>query len=220
MPRTARVDIANYPYHVINRAVMRLEIFDKASEYQQFQELLEKSLEETDMQLLAYVIMSNHWHLLLYPKKDGDLGRFMHHLTNAHTRKVKSQTKTIGTGPLYQGRYKSFVIQDDTHLLTVLKYIERNPVRAGVVKKVQDWRWGSAWERIHNSKSFLSESPTRLPKDYIQWVNTPEQSELLSTIRSSVNKGRPYGGDKWIDMTVKQFGLEQTLRSPGRPRKS
>ncbi len=140
--------------------------------------------------------MPNHWHFLLYPQKDGNLGIFMHRFTNAHTRQVRAQTKTNGTGPLYQGRYKSFIIEGDFHFLTVLKYIERNPVRAQLVQEVENWQWGSAWRRIHGSKEqkkLISTTPVELPSNYVQWINTPESIEELENIRVSVNKGSPYG---------------------------
>lgn len=128
MPRVARVAPGGYPQRVINRAVMRLRIFNAAKDYKLFEDLLEKEAQEVDMPILAYCLMPNYFHLLLCPKGEGDLSRFMHRLTNAHTRLVHSKTRTIGTGPLYQERYKSFLIQDDPHLLAVLKYIERNAV--------------------------------------------------------------------------------------------
>lgn len=222
MPRNARIDVPNYPYHVINRAVMRLRIFDTKEDYQLFERVLNETIEETNMRVLGYTIMPNHWHLLLYPRNEGDLGIFMHRLTSAHTRKVKVKTGTIGTGPLYQGRYKSFLIQEDRHFLSVLKYIERNPVRAKLITKAEEWRWGSAWRRIHGTlkeKKLLADIPVELPKDYRVWVNTPESSELLDALRTSVNKGAPYGSEGWVEKTVKQFGLGSTLRNPGRPKK-
>ena len=221
MPRVARATPGGYPQHVLNRAVMRMRIFKNNSDYILFEELLKESVEETDMRILAYCIMPNHWHLLLNPKEDNDLSTCMHKLTNAHTRRVHALTRTIGTGPLYQGRYKSFMVEDDKHLLTVLKYIERNAVRAGLVDKAEDWQWGSAWRRVHGSaqqKKLLSELPTRLPHTYRIWVNTSESTETLASIRSSVNKGRPFGQNDWLEKTVEMFNLGQTLRNPGRPK--
>ena len=131
MARAARVDVGDQVYHVLNRAVGRLKIFEDPADYELFLFLLNEAREMTDMCILAFALMPNHWHLLLYPKKDGDMGEFMHWLTNAHTRRVHALTETTGTGPLYQGRYKSFLAKSDHHLLTVLKYIERNPVDKG-----------------------------------------------------------------------------------------
>jgi len=222
MPRTARIAPGGYPLHVINRAIMRMRIFKREKDYALFERLLTEHCKETGMRILAYCLMPNHWHLLAYPVHDGDLSTFMHNLTNAHTRRVHTTTKTIGTGPLYQGRYKSFLIEDDKHLLTVLKYVERNAVRAGLVKQAEDWRWGSAWRRIHGTaqqKHLLSSSPTPLPRRYVQWINEPESVEILKNIRTSVVKGVPFGTMSWVEKTVEAFGLEQTQRGVGRPKK-
>lgn len=222
MPRIARVDVGNHVYHVINRAVMRLEIFSTKEEFQLFEKLLASASEETGMRILAYVLMPNHWHLLLHTENDGDLGLFMHRLTNTHTRRVHSLTGTIGHGPIYQGRYKSFLIQNDVHLLTVLKYIERNPVRAGLSSRAEQWQWGSAWRRVRGTssqKKLLVQLPVPIPEEYQAWINTPESSEELKNVRVSVNKGTPFGKESWQEKMTERFNLRSTLRNPGRPRK-
>ncbi len=222
MPRLARVDLGNYVYHVINRAVGRLKIFESKEDYELFEELLADAKEETGMRILAYSIMPNHWHLVLYPRKAGDLGIFMHRLTNAHTRRVHVKTRTIGHGPLYQGRYKSFLIETDPNLLSVIKYVERNPVRAKLVRTCESWQWGSAWRRINGTveeKNLLDPSPMPLPLGYRSWINTPEKKDDLKSLRTSVNKGVPYGRDRWVDTMVRTHHLESTRRSAGRPKK-
>ena len=218
MPRLARVDIGNNIYHVINRASGRLQIFNDASDYQLFEDLLLEAKEITDMRILAYVVMPNHWHLVLYPRSDGDLGTFMHRLTNAHTRRVHVKTKTIGHGPLYQGRYKSFLVDTDEYFLTLMKYVERNPVRAKLTNVCEEWRWGSVQQHASSDMRILSESPIPLPEQYLKWINTAEREEILNTIRYSVNKGAPYGRDKWVDVMVKEYNLGATMRGGGRPR--
>src|SRR3989338_1076349 len=222
MPRNARVDVGGEIYHVINRANGRMEIFHDKEDYQLFEELLRETKDLVDMRILAYVLMPNHWHLLLYPKADGDLGTFMHRLSNAHTRKVHAKTKTNGSGHLYQGRYKSFLAGTDKYLLTLIKYIERNPVRAKIVRQCENWQWGSAWRRINGDKKqnkLLDPSPTPLPHGYTRWINTPETATDLELVRSSVTKGVPYGGERWVDKMVTKYHMESTLHSPGRPKK-
>lgn len=223
MPRLARVDIGDQFYHVINRANGRLKIFEKDADYQLFEELLEKAQEETNMRLFAYTIMPNHWHLVIQPRNDGDLCTFMHKLTNAHTRHVHVSTRTIGYGHLYQGRYKSFLVSDDSYLLSLIKYVERNPVRAHLTNLCENWKWGSAWRRMKGTrtqKKLLSESPVPLPRNYQTWINLPDKDDELKTLRTSVNKGKPYGSSTWVDTMVEKYNLETTLRSVGRPRKS
>ena len=220
MVRVARVDVGEHVYHCLNRAVGRLRIFDAPDDYELFLYLLREAKELTDMRILAYALMPNHWHLLLYPENDGDTGLFMHWLTNAHTRRVHAQTETTGTGPLYLGRYKSFIAKTDEHLLTVLKYIERNPVRARLSKNVESWRWGSGWLRLHGTpkqKQLLAESPVDLPRDYRTWVNTPDSEHDLDSLRESVNRGAPYGNARWVEQMVDKHKLASTIRKPGRP---
>ena len=143
MGRVPRVDVGNQIYHVINRANGRQTIFHKKEDHQHFEALLEEAQERSGMRILAYVLMPNHWHLLLYPKIDGDISTFMQWLTLTHTQQYHARTRTIGYGHLYQGRYKSFLIEKDSYYLTVIKYIERNPVRAKLSRTVEGWRWGS-----------------------------------------------------------------------------
>jgi putative transposase len=196
MARAPRIDVGDYVYHVLNRANGKAQMFRSAEEYRDFEYLLNEIKETFDMRILAYVIMPNHWHLLLYPKQDGDVGRSLHWLTTSHVRRHHARKGTVGHGHLYQGTYKSFIVKDDRHLLTVLKYIERNPARAKLVKKAEEWRWGSAYRRIRGTKKerqLLAESPTPVPRDYGSWVNESELSEDLDDIRKSVSTGSPYG---------------------------
>ena len=223
MPRTERVDIADEIYHIINRANGRMQIFTKKEDYQLFEELLQDAKEMTDMRIFAYCIMSNHFHLLLSPRKDGDLSIFMHWLTTTHTRRVHVNAKNIGAGHLYQGRYKSFLVDTDKYLLTLIKYIERNPVRAKLVRASENWMWGSAWRRISGNKAqkkLLDPSPTPFPHGYLNWINMPENKDDLMEIRNAVNRGAPYGREKWVEQMVTAHHLEATQRAPGRPRKN
>ena len=138
MPRAIRTDVGNYCYHVINRANARLPIFFKEEDYVLFEQVLEEAKEKYDMRILAYILMPNHFHLVLYPKNDGDLSKFMQWLTLTHTQRWHNQKMTRGTGHLYQGRYKSFLIEEDNHLLSVIRYVERNALRANLVKKAEN----------------------------------------------------------------------------------
>ena len=179
MGRAPRIDVGDVVYHVINRANARARIFHDATDYQDFEYLLSEMKETFDMRILAYVIMPNHWHLLLHPMNDGDMSKALHWLGTSHVRRHHTRKETIGNGHLYQGRYKSFPVQEDLHFLTVLKYIERNPVRAKLVSKAEDWKWGSAHRRINGTerqRSLLAELPVDLPRGYKQWINTAEPS--------------------------------------------
>jgi len=221
MSRQPRIDVGEEVYHVINRSNGRFTIFEESWMYQDFEYLLNEMREQFDMRILAYVLMPNHWHMLLYPRKDGDLSESMRWLGTAHTRRYHAQTETIGAGHLYQGRYKSFIIESDQHLLTVLKYIERNPARARLARRAENWRWSSAYKRVSGTtkeRKLLAESPVDLPRNYRQWVNDPEPSEVLKEIRESIRKGIPYGRESWRSRMVERHNLAHTLREPGRPK--
>jgi putative transposase len=196
MGRAPRTDVGDLVYHVINRANARATIFHNDADYRDFEYLLSEIKEEYGMRILAYTIMPNHWHMLLHPRSDGDLSKTMQWLGTSHARRHHTRKETIGGGHLYQGRYKSFLVEDDWHLLTVLKYIERNPARAKLVIRPEEWRWGSAYRRVYGTaveRGLLTESPVDLPGDYVRWINDPEQSEELDAIRQSVNKGISFG---------------------------
>ncbi len=173
------------------------------------------------MRLLAYCIMPNHWHLVLHPKNDGDMGLFMGWLTNTHTRRWHAEKNTTGQGHLYQGRYKSFICQNDGHFITLVRYVERNAKKANLVKKAENWKWSSVWRRekgIQKQKKMLSPWIVKESKNYINLLNKPITQEEEKKLEKSTVKDVPYGNTEWIEKIVKKFGLEQTLRGVGRPR--
>ncbi|MFZ2522374.1 MAG: transposase [Minisyncoccia bacterium] len=221
MARIERIDVGGEIYHVINRANARVRIFDNENDYKQFESILEEAVEKFGMRLLGYCIMPNHWHLVLYPKNDGDLSKFMGWLTNTHTRRWHTVKNTIGHGHLYQGRYKSFLCQKDVHLLTLLRYVERNAKRAKLVNKAEDWKWSSVWRREHgtqNQKKILYSWPIDIPNNYLNYLNESQPEEELESVRKSINKNVPFGGSMWVGKTVDKFRISQTLRNVGRPK--
>lgn len=221
MGRAPRIDIGDQFYHILNRANARLPIFKKEKDYEAFEKILEEAKNKYEIRILAYCLMPNHWHLILNPKKDGDLNLFMHWLTLTHTQRWHAHYNSVGYGHLYQGRYKSFLIQNDQYLLTACKYVESNAIRANLTKKAEDWKWSSFWRRERGSikqKEILSPWPIEIPKDYQVSINRPQTEKELEHVRECTNKSRPFGDEFWLDKVVKKFGLEMTLRKPGRPK--
>ena len=222
MPRSPRIDLPNYYYHVINRANARMQIFDTNKDYQIFESLLEEAQALTDMFIIAYCVMPNHWHFVLSPKQAGDIAIFMKWLTGTHTRKWHVAHKSIGSGHIYQGRYKSFLIQEDKHLLQVIRYVERNSLKAKLVKKSEDWKWSSVWRRekgTKNNKELLAKWPIHMPHDYLDWLNDKKEDEKIQkNIKESMTKGKPYGNDGWVMKAIENFGLQSTVRGSGRPK--
>lgn len=221
MPRPPRTDIGGIPYHVINRANARARIFEHAADYRAFETVLSEAHEHEHMPILAYCVMPNHWHLVLYPPADGMLAPFMRRLSMTHTQRWHAVRNTTGTGHLYQGRYKSFLIETDAHLLQVCRYVERNPVRSGLVARSEEWQWSSLWRRLHGSpkeQALLHPWPVSTDETYLDWVNHPENIDNLTEIRASLNRGRPYGNAVWRERMVNTYHLASTIRSPGRPK--
>ncbi len=222
MGRALRVNEGGYIYHVLNRANARVQIFDNDKDYQLFESILEEAKEKFDMRILAYSIMPNHWHLVLYPKKDGELSKFMNWLTLTHTQRWHVIKKTTGQGHLYQGRYKSFICQDDAHFLTLVRYVERNSKKANLVKKAENWKWGSVWRRENGAekqKKLLSKWIIDEPKDYLKYLNEPQNENEEKAIQNSILRGSPYGEDSWVSKIIKRFKLESTVKLKGRPKK-
>jgi putative transposase len=223
MPRCLRFASGGYVYHVLNRAVGRARIFRKARDYEAFEEVLVAARQRVPVRMLGWCLMPNHWHLVLWPQGDGDLSEFMRWLTVTHTQRWHAAHRTAGTGPLYQGRFKSFPIEEDGHLLTVLRYAERNALRAKLVRRAAEWRWSSLWHRTHRNvlgAAVLDDGPVPLPRGWLRRVESPQTEAELAALRRSVVRGAPFGEDAWQEQTAERLGLQSTLRPRGRPRKT
>ncbi len=221
MTRIRRNCVGGIVYHVMNRANARRRIFKKRGDFEAFEKVLAEALERTPCRLLAYCIMSNHWHLLLRPHEDGDLSEFMRWLTVTHVRRWHTWHGTVGIGHVYQGRFKSFPVESDGHYLTVVRYIESNPMRAGLVRRAEEWEWSSLAIRNGADKGQLklAQSPIRLPRNWGELVNIlPNETDLVK-LANAINRGRPFGSDEWVKETARQLDLEGTLKPRGRPRK-
>jgi putative transposase len=221
MPRSARQAPGGYIYHALNRAVARLPLFKKERDYIAFLKVLDEALVRHPTRILSYCVMPNHWHFVLWPRQDGEMSDFLRWLTHTHTMRWHRHLHTVGSGHLYQGRFKAFPVQNDEHLLTLLRYVERNPLRAKLVKKAEDWPWSSLWHRRYgmNVGARLSKWPIAMPEDWIDQVNRPQTDGEVEALRRSVQRGTPYGSDRWQARTAAKLGLEYTLRPPGRPKK-
>jgi putative transposase len=205
---------------VLNRACRRAALFEDDADYRDFVEVFVHARARVEMRILAYTVMPNHWHLILWPDTDLQLSRFMHWLTLTHTKRWHIARGTTGTGPLYQGRYKAIPVQSDEHLLTAIRYVERNPVRAGLVGRVQNWQWSSVWERSNSSnKGLLTEWPIPFPGDWLSTLNVAENESHLTAMREAVKLNTPLGDEAWRCAAAANFHLKRTFRPPGRPRK-
>jgi putative transposase len=217
MPRTARASVGGICYHVLNRGNGRRRVFRKDGDYAAFLKAMSHASIEIPMRVLGFCLMPNHFHLVLWPVSDGDLSHWMHWLLNTHVRRYHKQYQS--SGHIWQGRFKAFPIKQDKHLLTVLRYAERNAVRARLVRRAENWPWCSAplWQ-AQERPPWLVAGPVARPSDWLAWVNGALTEAELEALRRSVNRGAPFGGAAWSANTAKRLGLESTLRPRGRPR--
>ena len=218
-PRAARGGLV---YHVLNRANARMQIFDDDGDYAAFEQVLEEAVERTEMRLLAYCVMPNHWHLVVWPRQDGDLSHFVGWLTLTHTQRWHAHRHSTGSGHVYQGRFKSFPVEDDPHFLTVCRYVERNALRANLVRRAEAWRWSSLW-RWHKGdaaqKRLLTTWPVRRSPDWLTHVNRPLSEREHQALSNCIARGNPFGSPQWSTRMIKKLGLESTVRPRGRPSK-
>ncbi len=222
MGRPRRAANGGLIYHVLNRANARMTIFEKADDYEASERILQEAVDLAQMRLLAYCVMPNHWHLVVWPAEDGQLSQFTGWLTLTHTQRRHAHRHSAGSGHVYQGRFKSFPIQDDDHFYVVCRYVERNALRAKFVKRAEDWRWCSLyrWKSgTTRDKALLAAWPLTRRPGWVDHVNAPQTEAELSALRRSVQRGCPFGAESWSNTMLRKLGLESTLRHQGRPKK-
>lgn len=220
MARSLRMIESGIVYHVLNRSNARLPIFKKEYDYQAFEKIMVEAKRKYPMRILTYCLMPNHWHLVLYPTRADNLSQFMAWLSLTHTQRWHAHYKAVGYGHLYQGRFKSFPVQKDEHFLQLCRYVERNALRAGLVKRAEQWPWSSLYRREYGGleeQNLLSPWPVTIDKNYLTWVNEAQPQEEVEGIRLSVRRGRPYGGERWTKAIAERLGLVSTFRNRGRP---
>jgi putative transposase len=222
MSRGPRQAPGGIVYHTLNRAVARLPLFQKPADYEAFLRVLAEALDEHPIAILAFVLMPNHWHFVLWPQDDGQLTNFCRWLTHTHSMRWHAHYHTSGTGDIYQGRFKAFAVQDDEHLYAVCRYVERNPLRANLVAGAEQWRWSSLWRRLHGDeqpRALLAPWPLPMPEDWLAYVNAPQTEAELAALRRSVERNCPFGSAAWQQPMAARLGLGHTLRPRGRPKK-
>ncbi len=216
MPRVARNFVADICYHVLNRGNGGATVFHKDTDYRSFLTQMARACERIEMRVLAYCLMPNHFHFVLWPHGDRDLSRWMQWLMTSHVRRHHLVHGTHGH--IWQNRFKAFPVQEDRHLLTVMRYVERNPLRANLVERAEDWPWSSLSRRGEaNPPGMIGSPPMDLPVDWRSFVDRAQTSAELEALRRSANRGVPFGAESWVREVAVRLGLESTLRPVGRP---
>ena len=205
-------------YHVLNRGNGRADVFHKEGDFAAFLDLMAEANERLPLRILGYALMPNHFHLVLRPHGDGDLSRWMQWLLTAHVRRYHRHYH--GSGHVWQGRFKAFPIEQDDHLRTVLRYVERNALRANLVRRAEAWLWSSLnWRPKGTRPAMLADWPVSCPRNWVALVNAVQTEAELAALRQSIARGAPFGNERWAERTAKRLGLESALRPRGRPRK-
>lgn len=220
MARRPRSAAGGVVYHVLNRGNCRMDIFGDDGDFAAFVKLLEEGRRRVGgMRLLGYCLMHNHWHLVLWPRRAADLSAFMQWVGTTHVRRWREHRQNVGQGHLYQGRFKDFPVQSDAHLLTVLRYVEANPLRAGIVPRAEAWPWSSLGAGVgaDGVAVTLAEWPVPRPPDWAQVVNAALGKPEIDRLQLCVRRGQPFGQPGWVQRTARRLGLQSTLRDPWRP---
>ena len=219
-----RSDVAGNIFHAYNRANAGGQLFATQKDYLAFEAIIIEAQKRFKVKIYAYCIMPNHWHFVIEPTCDGGMAEFFHWVTTTHVKRWHRAHNTLGGGHIYQGSYKSNLCESDEHFLRLVRYVERNALRAMIVPVAEQWRWGSAWSRLIGTPKgvagvCLSEWPIEMPLDYRQILNEPQSSSELEAIRHALKRGAPLGSQMWCDEMVREYGLEKAVRPRGRPKK-
>ena len=188
MPRTPRNLQSGHAYHVINRGNGKARVFHKPQDYEAFLNLLGTAKQRQSIKLFAFCLMPNHFHLVVQPESSLALSRFMQWLMTSHVRRYHQHYES--TGHVWQGRFKSFAIQRDEHLITVLRYVCQNPVRAGLVKKSDEWPWSGLVRT-----DLLDPCPMEF--NCLGVDSTDLSVQQLVELRRCVNGQQPFGTEDW-----------------------
>ena len=174
--------------------------------------------EKVSMRLTGFCLMTNPFHLLLRPREDGDLSRWMQWLMTLHVRRYHRDYKS--SGHVWQGRFKAFPVQSNEHCLTVLRYVERNPLRANMVERIPDWEWSSLKPTARSGpEGILCDGPILKPAQWTRYVNGVDTEAELKSLRHSLARGTPFGDPRWQTRTAANLGLESSLRPRGIPKR-
>jgi len=192
MPRAKRFARPDSVHHVINRANDRRQLFDSPSDYDEFLRLIAWAKERCRIRILAFCVMPNHWHFLLWPGNENEIPKFIHRLTTTHSVRRRRATNSVGFGHVYQHRYHSFLVDSESYYFKVIHYIEANPLRAGLVSSAKDWAWSSLMERRSAAdQSIIDSGPLVLPPDWDELVDEPLDLDVLQRIRSGFQQRKP-----------------------------
>ena len=218
MPRRLRHSLQGTVFHVMNRAVRRTVLFEVVEDYDAFLAVIKEGLSRYKVKVIAYEVMSNHWHFVVICDRIEEVSNWLHWVTGTHAIRWNLAHGTRGTGAVYQGRFTAVPVQTETSLYRVCRYVERNALRKGLVEKAELWRWGSLFAMCENCHPIpLTRWPILRPTNWIEIVNQPENQAELDDLRKLLRRNQPIGDPAWQKAVAPFIGL--SMRAPGRPKK-
>jgi putative transposase len=219
MPRIARAVAVGFPHHVTQRGNYRQSVFSSVKDHLRYLEWLKEYAQEYSVNIWAYCLMKNHVHFIAVPLKEDSLSKTFKLLHMRYSRYINEKKKT--NGHLWQGRFFSCVL-DERHVYAALRYIENNPVRAGLVKRADDYRWSSARAHINGNFDTILSGDCPLTdgiKDWAAYLQEEENPSLVSAIRENTKTGRPCGNTEFIGRIEGILRRRLGSMKRGRPRR-
>jgi len=219
MVRQARIVIPGYVYHVTQRGNYQQDVYHSDNDYIEYLKLIGIYSKKWELQILAYCLMRNHVHLIVIPKNQQSMALG---IGQAHMEYSKYfNEKMDRAGHLWQGRFFSCIL-DGRHLMAAVRYVECNPVRAGIVKNAWEWRWSSARYHMGMGKTQLNLDNIHRYLDVTSWreyLSSNDDEKIIETIRTSTRQGRILGDKEFINNLEAVAGCPVTKRPRGRPKK-
>lgn len=220
MTRVARIVVPGFPHHVTQRGNRRAEIFQTDADREAYLRFLQTYCEKRGLSVWAYCLMSNHVHLVVVPQEEASLGDALRDTHTVYAMYFNSRTEW--SGHVWQGRFFSCPL-DEFHQWAAIRYVEQNPVRAGIVVRAEDYPWSSAGAHCGwRDDAVLSAEfpPPGVIEDWSEWLNVSrEEDEAHASIRSQTRTGRPCGSAKFLDELEARLARNLRPKKGGRPRK-
>ena len=192
MPRPPRVCLDGVPLHVVNRGNKRQLVFLEDADYLGFLDALATVSERTSVRLLTFCLMPNHFHLVLWPLIGSEVPAYMQMMMTAHIRDLQRRHGTVGTGHVYQSRYRSSAIFSERHLLNVCRYVEANGLAAGLASRAELWPWSRlAKTGPSDDVNLITEWPVKRPENWLGLVNQPLGERVWKKIRKEIRRNQP-----------------------------
>jgi putative transposase len=221
MPRIARICGVNYPHHITQRGNNRETVFFDDADRKFYLKTLSRYSDQWDVEIWAYCLMTNHVHILAVPRREESLAKGIGSTNLVYTQYINHRYNR--SGRLWQNRFFSMVIEREHYLWAVVRYIERNPVRASAAKKAEDYAWSSARAHVLKERDVMLSGERWLDEDELSAYRNflrKEDNKLDDFIRKATSTGRPLGREEFTRSIGEMIGRDISSREVGRPKRS